>query len=45
MENQQVEMYAKEYEEAFLKVFSEDVRDEYENIQTEFREVFKRKSK
>lgn len=37
MTNQQVEMYAKEYEEAFLKVFSEDVRDEYKNIQTKFR--------
>lgn len=37
MGNQQVEMYAKEYEEAFLKVFSKDVRAEYKNIQTKFR--------
>lgn len=37
MENQQVKMYAEEYKHAFFKLFSEDVKDEYKDIQTEFR--------
>ncbi len=37
IEDQQVAMYAKEYQDTFLKLFSENVKDEYKSIQTEFR--------
>jgi hypothetical protein len=37
MESQQVKRYAEEYKDAFAKLFSEDVKNEYKDIQSEFR--------
>ncbi len=39
MENQQVVMYAEEYKNSLVKLFSEDVEDEYKDIQSEFRKL------
>lgn len=44
MKNQQVVMYAEEYENALSKFFSENVEDEYKNIQLEFRKLLQDKS-
>lgn len=45
MVNHQVEVYAKDYEDSVLKVFSEDIEDEYKDIQTKIREFLKGKDK
>ncbi len=45
IENQQVEMYAEEYKGAFLKVFSEDIEEEYKEIQKDFRKFLNDKEK
>jgi len=45
IEKQQVEMYAKDYEDAFLKLFSEEVINEYKSIQIKIREFLKDKDK
>jgi len=44
MENQQVVMCAEEYENALSNFFSEDVEDEYKNIQLEFKKLLQDKS-
>jgi len=43
MEKQQVKMYSEEYKNALSKPFSEEVGDEYKNIQLEFRRFLKDK--
>ncbi|QKF65968.1 hypothetical protein AVENP_0394 [Arcobacter venerupis] len=43
MEQHQVLMYAEQYKESYLRLFSEDVNDEYKNIQTFFRKFLEEK--
>jgi hypothetical protein len=44
IKNQQVEMYAEEYKDAFSKLFSKDVIDKYKEIQEEFRALLRDKN-
>lgn len=43
IEQHQLLMYAEEYKQSFLKLFSEDVNNEYTNIQTYFRKFLQDK--
>ena len=45
METQQLRFQAEEYKDAFVKLFSEDVKNEYKSIQTEFRKLLSDKKK
>ncbi|WP_151947679.1 NACHT domain-containing protein [Aliarcobacter butzleri] len=43
MEQHQILMYAEEYKQSLIKLFSEDVKDEYKDIQTYFRKFLEEK--
>lgn len=43
IEQHQVLMYAEEYKQSYLRLFSEDISDEYKNIQTYFRKFLEEK--
>jgi hypothetical protein len=43
IEQHQVLMYAEEYKQSYLRLFSEDISDEYKNIQTYLRKFLEKK--